>query len=471
MASVLDDLAGGMADLFDPPGSTRLWYCADPACDGHPHPGAHWCAHPLDGEHLPECRHARPDQRPPQGDWLVWAYIAGRGTGKTRAMAEWVTDLVRNSGYERGALVGRTPADVRDVMIEGESGLIAVGASHGFRPVWQPTKRRIVWPNGAIAFSYSAEVGDQLRGPQHDFAWVDEPAAWTDARLGDRLGTAWNNLMLGLRLGKSPRVGFSTTPKPVALVRQVLDRPTTQKTHATTYQNLENLAPTFRQEVLAAYEGTRVGRQELLGELLTDVEGALWSLDLLDTYRVDVAPDLAQIVVGVDPTGTNHQGSDECGIVVAGKSADANGYVMADRSAVASPAEWARRAVGAYHEFSADKIVAEANFGGQMVADTIRAVDRNVPVELVTASRGKRQRAEPVAALYEQGRVHHVGALALLEDQMTTWVPESGMSPDRMDALVWALTSLNIPGGGQGQGFAEAWRQLSAKADADLNVE
>ena len=203
------------------------WYCENPDCDGEPHDGWTWCTHTGDQEHEPACRHARPDQRPPDGDWLVWAFIAGRGAGKTRSAAEWVTDLVKRRGYRRGALVGRTPADVRDVMVEGESGLIAVGEAHGFRPTFQPTKRRLVWPNGAVAYSYSAEVGDQLRGPQHDWAWVDEPAAWTEAAKGDQLGTAWNNLMLGLRLGRHPRVAFTTTPKRVALVRHVLDRATT----------------------------------------------------------------------------------------------------------------------------------------------------------------------------------------------------------------------------------------------------
>lgn len=262
------------------------WYCNRPDCDGKPHEGWHWCDHPVEGPHLPsECGHARHDQRPPDGDWLVWAAIAGRGAGKTRTMAEWVTDLVMRHGYRRGALVGRTPADVRDVMIEGESGLVAVGERHGFRPVFQPTKRRVVWPNGAVAYSYSAEVGDQLRGPQHDFGWCDEPAAWTDAAKGDHMGTAWNNLMLGLRLGSHPRCGFSTTPKRVPLVKQVLARPTTVKTTATTYANLHNLAPQFKDEVMAAYEGTRIGRQELMGELLDDVEGALWRLEQIDACR------------------------------------------------------------------------------------------------------------------------------------------------------------------------------------------
>lgn len=280
----MSDLLLRLADRLSPPAGRPVWYCEQAGCDGNPHPGAQWCDHP-DGQHQPACRHARADQHPPPGDWLVWAFIAGRGAGKTRAMAEWVTHQVLTGKARRGALVGRTPADVRDVMIEGESGLVAVGQRWGVRPAWQPTKRRLVWPNGAVAYSYSAEVAAQLRGPQHDLAWVDEPAAWTDAHKGDKLDTAWNNLMLGLRLGTNPRCGFSTTPKRVALVREVLARPTTAVTKATTYHNLANLAPSFAAEVLSAYEGTRIGRQELHGELLDDVEGALWRLEQIDATR------------------------------------------------------------------------------------------------------------------------------------------------------------------------------------------
>lgn len=398
----------------------------------------------------------------------MWAYLAGRGAGKTRSAAEWVNEFAQATPGCRIALVGRTPADVRDVMIEGESGILAVARGDN-EPVYQPTKRRLTWPNGSTAQTYSAEVPSQLRGPQHHYAWADEAAAWTDAPKGDVLDTAWNNLMLGLRLGQSPRCVVTTTPKPNALTRTILARPSTVVTRGTTYDNLANLAPSFREEVLATYEGTRIGRQELMGELLEDVEGALWTLTLIDEERVDAAPDMRRVVVAVDPSGGSGPDSDEQGIVVAGVGVDGGLYVLADRSCKLSPHGWASRVVGAYREFGADRIVAERNYGGEMVESTIRQVDANAPVKVITASRGKVQRAEPVAALYEQRRVHHVGALPKLEDQMTTWTPQDGMSPDRMDALVWALTELT-------DGFsAQAWidyarRKAEAVAEADTEA-
>jgi phage terminase large subunit-like protein len=389
---------------------------------------------------LPWRKIARPEQLPPDGSWLTWAFIAGRGCGKTRSAAEWVQEQATTHPGCRIALVGRTPADVRDVMIEGESGILAV--AHDSTPIYQSTKRRLTWPNGSVAQTYSAEVPSQLRGPQHHFAWADEAAAWTDAPKGDVLDTAWNNLMLGLRLGTAPRCLVTTTPKPNALTRTVLGRPSTVVTRGSTYDNLANLAPSFREQVLATYEGTRIGRQELLGELLDDVEGALWTINDLDEGRVQSAPDLQRIVVAVDPSGGTGPNSDEQGIVVAGLGVDGELYVLADRSCSMSPHGWASRAVAAYHEFAADRIVAERNFGGDMVESTILQVDKRASVKVISASRGKVQRAEPVAALYEQQRVHHVGPLPKLEDQMTTWTPQSGTSPDRMDALVWAVTEL-----------------------------
>ncbi len=655
---------------------------------------------------VPEWRDiARPEQLPPDSQWLVWAFIAGRGAGKTRSAAEWTHERAMANPKCRIALVGRTPADVRDVMIEGESGLLAV--ARGDRPVYQPTKRRMTWPNGSMAYTYSAEVPSQLRGPQHHFAWCfpagtlirtprgqrpiealrvgdlvmtrngarrvlrtgsrfaelakvrhgdgrsltgtldhpvwtvergwtelrrlaagdtlftwsddgsatsaatstgtsagarsgatgksgnkptapsrpearsttsttspattgpatssssplpptgstmpktarsasavtaartsstppaavlpgtaslarskslkragfspstsassagassrpvrgsasvvsgvstsglagrvynltvegeheyfaddvlvhncDEPAAWTDARKGDVLDTAWNNLMLGLRLGSDPRCVFTTTPKPNALIRTVLGRDSTAVTRGSTYDNLDNLAGSFREQVLAAYEGTRIGRQELLGELLEDVEGALWTIALIDDDRVKSHPDLSRIVVAVDPSGGSGPNNDEQGIVVAGLGVDAEVYVLADRSCRLSPHGWASRAIAAYREFDADRIVAEVNFGGEMVASTIGQVDPAVPVKVISASRGKVQRAEPVAAAYEKHRVHHVGPLAQLEDQMTTWTPQDGTSPDRLDALVWAVTELT------GNFGADAWLQWARK--------
>ena len=385
---------------------------------------------------------ARPEQLPPEGDdWLVWAFIAGRGTGKTRSASEFSIEQARDMPGSRGALIGRTPADVRDVMIEGESGIIACSAKD-FMPIYEPTKRRLTWPNGSIATAFSAEVPSQLRGPQHHWAWADEAAAWTDAPKGDVLDTAWNNLMLGLRLGSTPRCVVTTTPKSNALTRVILARSSTAVTRGSTYDNLGNLAPSFRAQVLATYEGTRIGRQELLGELLEDVEGALWTIAAIDESRVQGAPDLRRIVVAIDPSGGSGPNNDEQGIIVAGLGVDGELYILADRSCSLSPHGWASRAVGAFHEFHADRIVAEVNFGAAMVESTIRQVDAHVPVKPINASRGKVQRAEPVAALYEQGRVHHVGALAKLEDQMTTWTPQDGTSPDRLDALVWAVTEL-----------------------------
>lgn len=275
------------------------WYCGRPDCDGEPHEGMHWCEHPLDGEHTTACRHARVSQCPPDENWLVWLFSGGRGAGKTRAGAEWVLDQVWKHAKRRVALVGRTPADVRDVMVNGESGIMAC-SSAATRPVYESSKRRLVWPNGAQAWTYSAMVPSQLRGPQHDAAWCDEPAAWRDARKGDSLDTSWNNLMLGLRLGLSPQCLATTTPKRVKLVRQLMARESTAMTTDTTYANLGNLAPAFREQVMQAYEGTTIGRQELLGLLLADVDGALWKLERIDELRLDVATDLAELLPAVE---------------------------------------------------------------------------------------------------------------------------------------------------------------------------
>jgi phage terminase large subunit-like protein len=267
----------------------RRWFCPREMCDGTPHTGFHWCEHPIDSEnHTPFCKHSRTPQRPPERDpenpWLTWFFSGGRGTGKTRAGAEWILDLVWNQGYRRIALVGRTPADVRDVMIYGDSGIMSCSDPHT-KPLHEPSKRRLLWENGAQAFTYSAAAPSQLRGPQHDAGWCDELAAWTDANKGDVLDTSWNNLMLGMRLGNAPQILVTTTPKRVKLVRQLMDRRSTVITNGTTYDNLANLAPSFREQVLTSYEGTRIGRQELDGVLLTDVEGALWSLEMIDATR------------------------------------------------------------------------------------------------------------------------------------------------------------------------------------------
>ena len=350
--------------------------------------------------------------------------------------------------------MARTPADARDVMVEGPGGILP-NSPKDFRPEYQPTKRRLIWPNGAQATTYSAEAPSQLRGPEHDCGWADEIASWSDARKGDVLDTAWNNLMLGLRIGAHPQCVVTTTPKPNKLTRTIREGKQTMVSTWATYDNLSNLAPSFRDQVLATYEGTRIGRQELLGELLEDIEGALWTLSMIDDSRVEEAPEMRRLCVGVDPTGSDSSDADECGIVVVGKGADGHAYVLADNTLTAGPAVWARKAVAAYHDWKADKIVAEGNFGGQMVVETIHSVDKTVPVEIVNASRSKRQRAEPVAALYEQGRVHHVGAMPRLEDELTTWDTDSGWSPGRMDALVWGISWLKVVDGRQGEGYME----------------
>jgi predicted phage terminase large subunit-like protein len=377
---------------------------------------------------------ARPDQLPPAGDWRTWLILAGRGWGKTRTGAEWVRAEVEANRRGRLALIGATAADVRDVMIEGESGILACSRP-SFRPTYEPSKRRVSWPNGAIATAYSADEPDRLRGPQHDGAWPDELAAW-------RYPEALDMLMFGLRLGRDPRSVVTTTPRPTKLIRELIAAPTTAVTTGSTYDNLENLAPAFAEQIIRKYEGTRLGRQELLAEILTDVPGALWTWAMLDNRMP--APDLTRVVVAIDPAVTSGEDSDETGILVCGLGVDDRAYVLADRSCRLSPDGWARRAVAAFDEFRADLVVAEVNNGGDLVEQTIRTVRRTIPYKKVHASRGKQTRAQPVAALYEQGRVSHCDVFPDLEEQLTSWTPESGTSPDRLDALVWALTELML---------------------------
>lgn len=374
---------------------------------------------------------ARPDQLAPGGDWLVWVMRSGRGAGKTKAGAEHVNRRLMRDGYRRAGLIARTAAHVRDEMVEGPAGILACSPPDQGRPVYEPSKRQISFPNGAIAKTYSAEEASLLRGPEHDLLWADELASWGDAYKGDTVDTTWNNAMLGLRRGPHPEVVVTTTPKRVKLLREILVRPSTVVTNASTYANLANLAPTFREAVLTTYEGTRLGRQELMGELLEDVEGALWRED--DILRGPV-PELARVVVGVDPSGSKT--GDEVGIVGAGRTLD-RGYVLADRSGHLSPEGWGRAVVNLYHDLRADKVIAEANYGGEMVTHVIRTVDPTVPVKIIHASRGKAVRAEPVAAMYEQHRWTHCGTFPLLEDEMTTWTPDDPTSPNRLDALVW----------------------------------
>ena len=377
---------------------------------------------------------ARPAQLPPPGDWRIWLVLAGRGFGKTRTGAEFIRAGAEREGCRRMGLLGSTAADVRDVMVEGESGLLAISPPWN-RPKYEPSKRRLTWPNGAIATTYSADEPDRLRGPQHDRLWADEVAAW-------RYPDAWDMAMLGLRLGNDPRAIVTTTPKRTALMRELLKMQGVARTGGSTYENRANLAGAFVEQIITKYEGTRLGRQELMAEMLDDVEGALWTWGLIEKSRIEQAPPLRRVVVGVDPSATSGDDSDETGIVVAGIGSDGVIYILADRSLRGRPAEWAAAAIRAYHEYEADRVVVEKNNGGEMVEHTIHSLDPTIPTKLVWASRGKLTRAEPISALYEQGKVRHVEAFPALEDQMTTWVPGED-SPDRMDALVWAATELS----------------------------
>jgi phage terminase large subunit-like protein len=387
---------------------------------------------------------ARQEQRmPPGDDWFCWLYEGGRGAGKTRSGSEATGEEARSGRAKRIALVAPTAADARDTMIEGESGILAC-SPNWCRPVYEPSRRRLTWPNGAIATTFSAEEAERLRGPQHDFAWCDELAAWRDL-------AAWDMLQFGLRLGRRPRCIVTTTPKPTKLFRDLLARPDVVVTHGSTYDNRANLAPAFFDQIIRKYEGTRLGRQELMAELLIDVPGALWTASMLerDGFRVARALDLTRVVVAIDPAVTSGENADETGIVVAGRDSADRAFVIADLSGRMSAFDWARTAVRAYHEFEADRIVAEVNNGGELVENTLRMVDPSVSFRAVRASRGKVARAEPAAALYEQGRVHHVGQFSKLEDQMLSFTSDfdrsrAGYSPDRVDALVWALTDLLI---------------------------
>lgn len=389
---------------------------------------------------------ARGKQRFPQGDWYVWLILSGRGFGKTRTGAEWIRHRAESGKFRRFALIGQTVADVRDVMIEGESGLLAISPPW-CRPRYEPSKRRLTWPNGAIASTFSGDEPDQLRGPQFDSAWADEPAKW---QYPDE---AWSNLEMGLRLGENPQAVATTTPRPIKLIRDLIADPQTVITRGHTDENRANLSERFVDRVIRRYEGTRLGRQELAGEILEDNPGALWKRERIEALRVRAAPELRRIVVAIDPQVADptqkesEERSAETGIVVAGITggSDPHGYVLADRSVYDSPAGWGAAAVGAYLEFLADRIVAEVNNGGAMVEFVIRTVAKDrrlhVPYKQVHASRGKQIRAEPVSSLYEQGKVHHVGVYPELEDQLCNWEP-GAKSPDRLDALVWCLTEL-----------------------------
>ncbi len=381
---------------------------------------------------------ARPSQLPPTGNWLTWLIMAGRGFGKTRAGAEFIRTEIENGRAKRIALVAKTPADARDVMIEGDSGILSISPPWAM-PVYQPSTRSIEWANGAKALIFSSAEPDQLRGPQFDLAWGDEIRTWYSPQ------ETWDNLMFGLRLGEHPRVVATTTPLPIGLIKSLLKSPDTVVTKGTTYENRANLADGFMRQVLTKYEGTRLGQQEIMAEMLEDVPGALWNRDLLNTTRrpSQPRPELSRIVIGVDPPG----GATECGISVAGLGRDGHGYVLGDYSLQASPDKWAGIILSACEKHSVDMIVGEQNYGGDMVENTIMqaAKSRGISIRYksVNATRGKAVRAEPIVACYEQNRVHHLGVFQSLEDELCTWVPgETKESPNRLDALVWALTEI-----------------------------
>ncbi|MBX3509247.1 MAG: DNA-packaging protein [Parvibaculum sp.] len=381
---------------------------------------------------------ARDDQLPPEGEWTTWLVLGGRGAGKTRAGAEWVQAEVMAGRAGRIALIGETFADAREVMIDGPSGLRAIAREE--RPKFEVTRKRLVWPNGAVAHVFSAGEPDSLRGPQFDAAWGDELAKWRYAE------AAWDMLQFGLRLGERPRQVMTTTPRPVPILKRLIADRTTAVTRASTHANRAHLADGFFRSVIARYEGTRLGRQELDAELIGDNPDALWNRELIEQGRIAKAPALVRVVVGVDPPITGGEKSDECGIVCAGVAPDGHVYVLDDRSmGRLSPLAWAKRVAGCFRAHEADRIVAEANQGGEMVESVMRQELPLAPIRLVRATRGKVARAEPVAALYERGLVHHVGAFAKLEDQMCDWTPGQ-KSPDRLDALVWALTELMLTG-------------------------
>jgi phage terminase large subunit-like protein len=382
---------------------------------------------------------ARPEQLLPSGKWVVWLYLGGRGTGKTRSGAEGVKERVESGQARRIGLIGPTAADVRDTMLEGPSGLLSIYPDSE-RPVFEASKRRVTFANGAIATLFSAEEPDRLRGPNTDLLWADELAAWKDAEI------VWKMAMLGLRIGRKPQAIVTTTPRPIPIIKKLLTDPNTIVTRGTTYDNRANLAASFFDQIIKAYEGTRFGRQELNAEILDDVPGALWTRAMIDAHRLasGASVDCERIVIAVDPAVSVGENSDETGIVVVGMGFDGRFYVFEDASGKFAPIEWARRVVALYRRWMADRVVVEVNQGGDMVEATIRMVDRSVAIRRVHAKRGKMVRAEPVSALYEQGRVSHGGAFETLEDQMCSFAPGATDSPDRVDALVYALTDLVV---------------------------
>ena len=388
---------------------------------------------------------ARPEQLPPTGDWRTWLFLGGRGAGKTRAGAEWVRAAVREGRATSIALVGATYMDVRDVMIEGPSGIATLGRYD--RVFFEPSKRRVSWPGGAVAHVFTAEEPHGIRGYQFDAVWCDEFAKWNKAE------ETFDMLEMALRIGESPRAVVTTTPRAIPALKRLIARASTVMTRAKTIDNANHLAPAFLAQMERQYAGTRLGRQELDAEIIEDNDRALWKREWIERTRVVGMPDgVVRIVIGVDPPASAGDGAAECGIVVCGWDNDNKGWVIADRSVRGlTPAQWGARVADAYRIFNADRVVVEANQGGDMVESVLRQQMPNAAIKSVHASRGKRARAEPVAALYERGQVAHCGVFLELEDQLCTWDGHSNgkgggsASPDRMDALVWALADLFPP--------------------------
>ena len=407
------DLWGGLADRLENPASDpdREWAAAR----------QRWLAQ------------ARPETQIPGPDVPIWVYQAGRGSGKTRSATEAASEHCRTNPKARVALVGRSFSDGRDVLVEGAgSGLLAI-LPESVVSSWNRSQGVLRLVNGSMLSIFADTEPDRLRGPQFSMAVCDELAAWSGRE-------AWDTLLLACRLGANPQIVVTTTPRNTSLFRELVEDPRVTVVRESTYSNLSNLAPSFRDSILSRYAGTTLGRQEIEAELLIDIEGALWKIETIDAHRVESAPeDLQRVVVGVDPAGG---GSDETGIVVVARGMDHRGYVLADYSGQYHPDQWAKRAVSAYHTHHADSIVVERNFGGSMVAHTIASADPQVNVREVTASRGKVVRAEPIAAMYEQGKISHVGRLEALEQQLCTWTEDSRDSPDRLDAMVWAATEI-----------------------------
>jgi len=386
--------------------------------------------------HHPNKGLARANQLPPDGDWHSWLVMAGRGFGKTRLGAEWLAaKAVRNDGI-RCAIIARTFSDVRSVCVEGVSGILGVLREYDAVKDWNKSNGIITLKNGSIIQTFSADTPDSLRGPQFNYAWTDELAAW-------QYEDTWNQLQFGLRLGEHPQTVITTTPRPTKLIKDLVKRDTTVVTRGSTFDNAENLSQTALLEMQNRYAGTRLGQQELYGAILDDNPGALWNRAQLEAARVTEPPPLMRIVVGIDPAVTSGDESDYTGIVVAGMTVDNHYYILADYTMKSTPDAWARKAVNAFELHKADRIIAETNNGGDLVVHLLQQVNPIVPVKKVTATRGKAVRAEPIAALSEQGRLHMVGYFSELEDEMCEWEAGTNMkSPDRMDAMVWALTEL-----------------------------